>query len=343
MQELVARLSALDAEAGAALKAITYFDKLNEGRVGLETLVRGAAVLSGFPAGLSDPERHLNLRVLPDRSVVASQDALDPAWVTIPLFDEAAGMAWLETTKPRAIDELILERLVVCVRVVLDRTRRRVVKDDAAALEVLLDSKVTEAVRLESARRLGWAPASRVRALAVFPESDLKCAAEIGGVCAFLEPAVPGAAAQRPEGRIGVGRSMPVLQAWRSWEQARVALRFTAAGTADDPGPRTVRYSDVGTTVAALADTCGPDTDVPEDVTRIMRAAESAPWLLETLYHVVMHSSLRAASGAAHLHHSTLQDRVAQAEQLLGWPICEPYGRFRLQFALIVHKLHQTA
>ena len=51
MQELVARLSALDPEAGTVLKVITYFDKLIEGRVGLETLVRGAAVLSGFVAG----------------------------------------------------------------------------------------------------------------------------------------------------------------------------------------------------------------------------------------------------------------------------------------------------
>jgi hypothetical protein len=343
MQELVARLSALDAEAGAALKVITYFDKLNEGRVGLETLVRGAAVLSGFPAGLSDPERHLNLRVLPDKSIVATRDAVDPEWLTISLLDEGAGIVWLETTQARAIDELILERLVVCVRSVLDRTRRRVVKDDAAALEVLLSPKVSDAVRLESARRLGWSPTSRVRALAVVPEADVKSAAEIGGVCAILEPAVPGTPADRPLGRIGVGRSMPVLQAWQSWEQARVALRFTSAGTPEDPGPRTVRYSEVGATVAALAGTFGPGSPVPEDVQRVERAAETTPWLLETLYHVVMHSSLRAASAAAHLHHSTLQDRVAQAELLLGWPICEPYGRFRLQFALIVHKLCQAA
>lgn len=343
MQELVARLTALDAEAGAAFKVITYFDKLNEGRVGLETLVRGAAVLSGFAAGLNDKERHLNLHVLPDRSMAEIHDTLDPEWLSIPLLEEGQGIAWLETTQPRAIDELILERLVFSVRVVLDRTRRRVVKDDAAALEVLLSPQVSDSVRLESARRLGWSPTACVRALAVRPGAEISSGAEIDGVYAFLELADGGAPKHRPDGQVGVGRRMPVLQAWRSWEQARVALRFTGAGTQEDPSPRMVHYGDLGETVAALADAFRPGTTVPEDVLRLQRAVESVPWLHETLSHVVSHNSLRAASAAAHIHHSTLQDRVAQAEQLLGWPICEPYGRFRLHFALLVNKLCHSA
>ena len=44
MQGLTARLSALEADAAAALKAITYLDRLDEGRVDMETLVRGRAV-----------------------------------------------------------------------------------------------------------------------------------------------------------------------------------------------------------------------------------------------------------------------------------------------------------
>jgi hypothetical protein len=48
MQGSTARLSALEAEAGTALQAITYFGKLNEGRVALEALVRGGAVLYGL-------------------------------------------------------------------------------------------------------------------------------------------------------------------------------------------------------------------------------------------------------------------------------------------------------
>jgi hypothetical protein len=340
MQELVARLAARDSEAGAALKVVNYFDKLNEGHVGMETLVRGAAVLSGFPAGLSDPERHLHLRVLPARGSAVPEPPLDPAWATISILGEGPGIAWLETTEPQAIDELILERLAVCVRIVLDRTRRRVVKDDAAALEVLLNPKVTEAVRLEAARRLGLAPTARVRALAVLPESDAGPAAEIGGARAYLEPCGPDSARPRPAGRIGVGRSMPVLEAWKSWEQARIALRFTSPG--GEPGLTTVRYATLGESVAKLAETFTADSPVPEDVQRIENAAVAAPWLLETLGHVVMHNSLRAASDAAHLHHSTLQDRVAQAESMLGWPIAEPWGRFRLQFALIAHRLHST-
>ncbi len=63
MKELAGRLAALDPDAGAALQVIAYFDRLIEGRAGLESLVRGAAVLSGCPARLVDEERGVRVRV----------------------------------------------------------------------------------------------------------------------------------------------------------------------------------------------------------------------------------------------------------------------------------------
>ncbi|MBB2504299.1 PucR family transcriptional regulator, partial [Amycolatopsis echigonensis] len=50
MRELVTHLSALDSGAAETVKVIAYFDRLVEGRAGLEPIVRGAAVLSGCPA-----------------------------------------------------------------------------------------------------------------------------------------------------------------------------------------------------------------------------------------------------------------------------------------------------
>ena len=51
MQELVGRLSTLDPAASESLKVIAYFDALVEARAGRLALLRGAARLTGCPAG----------------------------------------------------------------------------------------------------------------------------------------------------------------------------------------------------------------------------------------------------------------------------------------------------
>ena len=63
MQELVGRLAQLDPDAGAAVKVIAYFDRLVEGRAGLEPIVRGAAVLAGCAARLVDEDRRVQVRI----------------------------------------------------------------------------------------------------------------------------------------------------------------------------------------------------------------------------------------------------------------------------------------
>ncbi|MER7970518.1 PucR family transcriptional regulator, partial [Streptomyces sp. NPDC096080] len=73
MRELAGRLTAVDPDAGAAVQVITYFDRLAVDRAGLESLVRGAAVLAGCPARLVDDGRRVRVRVR-DRPDVHSQD-----------------------------------------------------------------------------------------------------------------------------------------------------------------------------------------------------------------------------------------------------------------------------
>ena len=84
MKELAGRLAALDPDAGAALQVIAYFDRLIEGRAGLESLVRGAAVLSGCPARLVDEERGVRVRVEADGTRRDDGGPLDPAWPSAP-------------------------------------------------------------------------------------------------------------------------------------------------------------------------------------------------------------------------------------------------------------------
>lgn len=86
MEELAGRLTALDPDAGVAVRVIAYFDRLAESRAGLEALVRGAAVLAGCPARLVDEARHVRVRVEPDGTRRDADSAPDAAWPREPLI-----------------------------------------------------------------------------------------------------------------------------------------------------------------------------------------------------------------------------------------------------------------
>jgi hypothetical protein len=119
-----------------------------------------------------------------------------------------------------------------------------------------------------------------------------------------------------------------VLELPRSWAEARTALRFTAEGTPQDPGPQVVHADELGG-IALLAGLVAPG---------LRAAAAKAPWLPATLHAVASSGSLRAAAGI-NVHHSTFQDRLTHAEHLLGWPLRTPQGRLRLQLVLTMRRL----
>jgi hypothetical protein len=349
MKELAGRLTALDPDAGAAVRVIAYFDRLAETRAGVEALVRGAAVLSGCPALLVDPERRVRVRVEPDGTRRDTDEPPDPTWPSARLSPEGSATLWLERAgaapdamqagrvraasrvghvghaRPASsvVDAVILERAAGVLRLVLDRTRGRVPADDPALVETLLDGTAPEAARLHAARRLGLDPTVPARALA--PLND-------------RPRVVPAGTAADAVGRLGVGPAVPVLELPRSWAEARTALRFTAEGTPQDPGPRVVYAEELGG-IALLADLVVPGAEPPPDVRALETAAASTPWLPATLHAVAATASLRAAASEINVHHSTLQDRLAHAEHLLGWPVRTPQGRLRLQLALAMRHL----
>ncbi|GAA3535076.1 hypothetical protein GCM10022295_16190 [Streptomyces osmaniensis] len=320
-------MTALDPDAGAAVRVIAYFDRLAEGRAGLEALVRGAAVLAGVPARLVDVERRVRVRVEADGTRRESDGAADPAWPSVALTRGGAAALWLERAgqaEPSVVDAVILERAAGVIRVVLDRTRGRAPVDDPALVETVLDASAPEAARLHAARGLGLDPAAPARALAPLDGRPV------------VVPAYPDAVP--PVGRVGVGPAVPVLELPRSWSEARVALRFSAEGTAQDPGPGVVHADELGG-IALLADLVVPGAEPPPDVQALEAASAVAPWLLGTLHAVASTVSLRAAAAEINVHHSTLQERLAHAEHLLGWPLRTPQGRFRLGLALAMRHL----
>jgi len=322
MKELAGRLTALDPDAGAAVQVIAYFDRLAESRAGLEALVRGAAVLAGVPARLFDGERRVQVRVEADGTRRDSPVPPDPAWPSAALSPDGVPALWLERAgaAPSVVDAVILERAAGAVRQVLDRTRGRAPADDPASVETLLDATAPESARLHAARRLGLDPTARARACAP----------------AYGPPRIaPEQTTDEPHtGRVGVGPAVPVLRLPESWAAARVALRFAS----EEPGRRVVHAEELGG-LALLADLVAPGAEPPADVRALEAAAATAPWLLATLDAVASTTSLRAAATEINVHHSTLQDRLAHAEHLLGWPVRTPQGRFRLQLALTLRHL----
>ncbi|GAA2535407.1 helix-turn-helix domain-containing protein [Winogradskya humida] len=319
MRDLAVRLAALDEDAGAALRVIAYFDGLIEAGAGLQSIVRGAAVLADCPARLDDEARRVHIRVLPDGVSSPAPQAFDAAWPHL-----AAGSVTVRlerTGPPGPVDAMVLERAVSAARTVLDRTRGRAPAADSTALvELLIDASGPADARLLAARHLGL-PAETTAYVLVRPE----------GV--FINGDEP------TSGRAGIGPTVPVLDLPASHVAARTALRFTAAGTEEDPGPQVVSYAELGA-LAALATV--PDPGAVPDVQALDHAAAAAPWLLQTLHAVTTTTSLRAAATTLRVHHSTLQDRVVQAEHLLSWSVREPHGRLRVQLALALRRLHRN-
>ncbi|MEW2352985.1 helix-turn-helix domain-containing protein [Spirillospora sp. NPDC029432] len=334
MRELLGRVTALDPEAGAAMRVITYFDELLERRAGLESVVRGAAFLAGCPARFIDDQRRLLIRIDPDGRHLDGRTPVDDHWPV----QNADGPARLLLERPAGerpggvLDAVILERAAATARTVLDRTRSRPgtgPDTDPASVEVLLDRRASERERRRAADRLGLADTARAIAL---PGHQVR-----------IEPVPPVARTAEPSAsqRAGVGPAVAVMALPDSWEAARTALRFTAEATPHDPGPRVVHADDLGTLTVLAAHIRPGDPPTP-DMTALDAAASCAPWMLLTLDTVATSTSLRAAANALNLHHSTLRSRLAQAERLLKWDPVSPTGRLRLQLALIARRLHRN-
>ncbi len=161
---------------------------------------------------------------------------------------------------------------------------------------MLLDAAATEHARRQAAVRLGLRNVSAARVVAT---------AE-GGPLVEAVPATGDSTPTTGGRRAGIGPAVPVRDLPASWAAARTALRFTAEGTDQDPGPRTVYADELGG-LALLADTVGPTTEPVPDVRALEHAVATAPWAASTLNAVAFSTSLRAAAAELNVHHSTLQ------------------------------------
>ena len=335
MKELIQRLSALDEDASAAVKIIVHFDTLLGQGAGLESFVRGAAVLAGYPAGLAHPRHQLWLRVDADgRSVTPVTDPDHAhAWPHRDLEDGSGGVVWVERPQESVLDGVLLERLAAGVHLTLERVSPVSVDDDAGAVEILLATGSDDA-RRKAARRLRLSEDCRVHVVASaadapppFSRRSAVLSTEIGDVRASIVEAARFSSACVA----GVGSAVRLHDVPASWSQALVALRLA---TRIAP---VVRWDDLGA-LALLASVPAEVAAHHPDVVAVREAAGES-WGLDTLEAVARTESSRAASAVLGLHHSTIQSRQARLEELLGFRLGTADGRTRAMVALTLHRL----
>lgn len=372
MKGLLLRLSMVDADAEAAVRVIAYFDGLMEQRATPAALVRSVAALAECPAGWASPGAE-PLRLGPTgKPVSADVPVVESGGVDL----GAQGRVWLErNSDPGPLDDLVLERFAMSARVLTRMERRPSAPDlaDPALVELVLAERAAVEDRSRALRLLGLDAALPVRVLAVSaPGRD--AGAEAVGLVARGRPlravrvAVVGAAAavllqprvgaatlvddlraaltdrvlERGTGgaalRVGVGGPAPPLEARSSWLQARLALRFTVPGAAQDAA--VIEHAALGA-LALLADLPPERLRAEPDVAALQAMAETESGALDvaTLEAFCRTGSLRQAAVALHLHHSSVAARLAHVEDALGWRLDEPQGRFRARMALLARRL----
>jgi hypothetical protein len=317
MKGLLLRLSALDANAENAVRVISFFDELVARRVDVDTLVRAASQLAECPVGVGEPvPSGAAVRYLPDDT---------PVWLGRP-------------TPGLALDEIVLERLAIAAAILLNHPSAPPTGlGDAALVELALSVNAGEAERSRALHLLGMRPQARLTVLAVAGTAARIAdgrTAELGALHAVLVPGEVPDLDLEPDTRVGVAVAA-AIDAPTAWRHARTAVRFAGHG------PRVVRWDDLGA-VAVLAALRRADIAEVADVATLDRIAEDQG-TIEVLTAFCATDSVRKAAALVYRHHSTVAARLTQAEERLGFSLSTTEGRRRLDLALVLRHLRETA
>lgn len=328
MRGLLLRLSGLDADAESAVRVIGFFDRLITERASLDTLVRSTSELAGCPVGLHAPGQGLSLRADAGGAVTAGPV---PARAAVrPL--EGGVQVWVAREgAPVPLDDMLLERFAIAAAVLLEHSSVPLPElGDPALIELVLSESVGAAERSRALHLLGIAATAPLRVLASTGDVPGRSVV-LGNVRAVLSADVP-----ETRGRLGVGPLLPAMDAAKSWQGARTALRYASDG---EP---VVWWEKLGS-LGLLAERLTPaDVSALPDVAALDRLA-GEPGMIAMLDAVCATGSLRKAATVLHRHHSTMTARLARAESVLGFGLDEAHGRFRLHLALMVRRLRENA
>ncbi len=335
MQQLLAKISALDPEASLTLRVIACFDELIVGNVNTRALLSAAASLGGCNAGFRQDHPPRTVRVTP-RGELAPTDGVDPGG----LVHHADGLTvWLERDGPKhANDDMILERLALAVRIRCGQGRQDL--DNRRDLGVVLDAAVPVEERQLSASRLGLRTTTTYRVVAAplfalwssrpgGPEDVVPTAfgslhaVVVGHDCTSVDAT-----------SAGIGIACGIEHLPQSFRTAVVALRLCSP-----PATPVVNADEYGGLIGLLADAPAdglmPDVDLLEDVM-------AHAWACPTLDALIRAGSLRQAARLGGVHHSTMQSRVDVITAMMGFDPIDGLGRTRLGIAYLVWRLRHS-
>jgi hypothetical protein len=334
MQELVGRITALDPVASESLRVIAYFDALIEGHATAEALLRAASVLIGCAVGFVAGDMVMRLDDRGIRIPVPAELALD-AWPNHSVSDD--WHTWIERSgEPHANDEMVLERLAIGLGICLERTHPiAIVRRN---LEILIDAGETAENRANAATRLRLGPG--VLQIVATP-ADVTVDSKAKSVVVATPSGRVRAILTAPDGgvplpnRCGIGMPVDSTNASRSWNTALIALRMTS------PAEPLVDAAGLGS-VLLLAEAADASPVQQPDVIVIEDVVAGDPRNLDQMELILRSDSIRAAAVAAKVHHSTMQGRVTELSDRLGFDVRSPDGRVRLALAIRLYRLATT-
>jgi hypothetical protein len=329
VRELIGKLESSDDPSAAALRVIDHFDHLVEERATAAAVVRAMASLAGCPAGLHDAERGLDQRFDPEGRRLSDLAPSSSTRLAVP--GRIGSWVWLERSEAAAgpLDPLLLERAARTVQA-LNRSGPQM---PGTLVRVACDPDASESDRRNAVESLGVAGPVTV-VVSAAPGLPGPHATTMGRYAVTLvsrNPVYP------PDLRAGTATASepaalpPAL--------ANAATAFRLADRINGPGASVVRYEDLGA-VAALAEHFTPqEAAAVPDVQRLDEALATHSWLVDTLQAALDQSSLRQAASSLHVHHSTLQERLAWLEARLDIALARPGGRQRAAIAVALWRI----
>lgn len=328
---------------------VAAFDALVEEQAGVEAVLCSATELAGCRVGLHLPGPAGSYRAEPP-----------PGALTRPLV--SGGEVWLDPPGGRTrtpIAALVLERCAIACTVALARRPRL---GDPGLMQTCVEPGAGDLVRSHALEALGLEPSTPVTVMAVDGPSAPVLAAlggpgrgvrstPLGPVTLLLCPRpVPDQFPVPVGARVGVGPPGTAATLPYAWREARSALRFALPAT----HPRPPYPEDEG--VIVRAELLGAfallprllaraDIDEVDDVRRldVLAAEPGGAETIRTLVAVAATESLRKAATVVHLHHTSVAQKVARAEQILGFSATDGYGRSRLMLGLVLQRIRDSA
>ncbi|GAA1153969.1 hypothetical protein ABTZ44_15405 [Microbacterium oxydans] len=309
MQDLLGRLTALDPDASETLKVVTYFDALVARSVGVESMLRGAAVLSGATVGQRDGRQIMRVRADGVRI-----DPVEPShsWPVRESGPDA--VAWIEREgDAHTNDAMILERLSLALGII--RARRSVGPE--SAVELAISSYAGAEERAAALPRLRIA-ADSLRLVASPPDPaplPVHPSAVVATRHGLTRATILDAEMQpvdawphRVDLRLGLGIVGPAEGLPASWASALVAVRLTS------PEEPVVDAADLGG-LLLVAEAAGRGPLHP-DAAALAALDERSRELLDA---VSEERSVRAAAARLGRHHSSVQERLSVLVDALGY------------------------